>query len=148
LQEATSEDAEASARSGTAWMLIGATLTLLLWLTLSTLAAPVGARLIQMASGAWPGRPLVPAAIGAVPTLVAFAASAAFSGGILGYFGPRAGMGHVAGSALLAAGSAVLLSAFLAGVDLAVLVGAAAALVSSGIFSAWMGWKVGRKRRP
>jgi hypothetical protein len=129
-------------------MLIGAVLTLLLWLTLSTMATPLGVRVVTKASTEWPGRPLVAAVLGAIPTLVSFAASAALSGGILGHFGPRAGRWHVGGAALIAAGAAVLLAALLAGVDVALLVGAAAALGVTGVLSAWTGWKIGRKRRP
>jgi tRNA-(ms[2]io[6]A)-hydroxylase len=75
IQTPPPEDAEASARSPWSWALIGAGFTVTLWLPLATLASWMQSRALIMLS---------------------FALAALLAGVLVGRFGLRAGLRHVA----------------------------------------------------
>jgi hypothetical protein len=90
VQTPSSEDAEAHARSPLQWVVIGAGFTITLWLPLATLAAWLESRALVMLS---------------------FIIAATLAGVLLGKFGLRARLGHVALAGLLGGTLGFLLAA-------------------------------------
>ena len=127
VQTPPSEDAEAHARSPWHWVLIGAGFTVTFWLPLATLAAWMESRVLVVLS---------------------FIIAAMLAGVLVGKFGLRAKLGHVALGGLSGGTLGFLLAALGGGVDswIAAL-GALSALAASGAASAVAGGLLGRRLR-
>jgi hypothetical protein len=111
IQTKSGEDEAAAQRPRWQWALIGAGLAITIWLPLTAVALPFGARLASHLFAMKPGttvadvamRPAAErvgiAAVGAGPVLVAFAMSCACAGAIVGRFGsgPALRLGALAG---------------------------------------------------
>jgi hypothetical protein len=115
IQQASTDDQAAAERPRWQWCLIGAGLTVTIWVPLAALAAPLGATLAarclhvsaaDVASGAVavsPDRAALLAALGAAPLLVCYGVSAGVAGALVGRFGGRARQREAAVAGVLAA---------------------------------------------
>jgi hypothetical protein len=127
IQTPPSEDAEAHARPPWQWVMIGAGFTITLWLPLATLAAWLESSVLVALS---------------------FIIAATLAGVLVGKFGLRAKLAHVALGGLLGGALGLLLAALGGGVDSwPSALGAMAVLTVSGAgFAAGGGW-LGRRLR-
>lgn len=145
LQTPAGEDAEAEARPAWQWILIGVTLTLLIFFPTSMIATWLGARLSQ----SFETRPGLAALVYAGPVLASFVLAAGASGAFVGRFGRRAGLRSVALLGALSGGALILLAGLAGALSpISVALGAGFVLVVAGVVSAYLGSEFGRRRRP
>ncbi len=144
IQEPTGDDAEAAARPGWQWVLIGSGLLVTIWTPFVTLALMLARKIAEPSAGVTgPG-------VAASSVAATFALSAIAAGYLVARFGQRTRARHAVFAGLLAAGEiwflALLGQAFSSG-----LVGASALLSLSAVsaaFCALGAWLHRRKKSP
>jgi hypothetical protein len=131
IQEPTGEDAEAAARPGWQWVLIGSGLLVTIWTPFVALALMLTRKIAEASAGAAPG-----AGVAASVVAATFALSAVAAGYLVARFGQRTRPRHAVFSGLLAAGEIWLL-ALLGGAFGSSLVGLTALLSLSALSAAF-----------
>ncbi len=143
IQEPTGDDAEAAARPGWQWALIGSGLLVTIWTPSVALVLTIARKIAEARAGVATG-PGVAASLVAVT----FALSALAAGYLVARFGQRTRARHAAFAGVLAAGEIWLL-ALLGGAFTSGLVGASAFLSLSALSAAFCGlgaWLHRRKK--
>lgn len=160
IQQTATDDAAAASRPRWQWCLIGAGLTVTIWLPLAVLAAPLGASVAAHWLGAAPADVLsgkvqprpeqaaVFASLSAIPLIVCFGVAAGCAGALVGRFGGKAGK-REAGIAGAIAALFVTCIAALGGAGLSTtgFLAALLALAAVGAASGYGGAAFGASRR-
>jgi hypothetical protein len=158
LQETESDDALAASRPRWQWTLIGAGLTVTLWVPLVLLTTPIVVALAVRVFGPSPSSEASPgrgagqhgdALAAALAALSMFAVAAFVAGSLVGRFGGRSGMREAAVGAGLAAAIAAGLSLLVGrGIPWQLVAAAFACLAAGGTIAAALGARFGLRRRP